>query len=189
MKGKAAEQRLAAENRMSITKNSILKRFISIAAVLNIIAMMVFQYGLSADASAEKAHYSKETVSEDDDHVGTIESVEQETAAKEAEEAQTALAREEESEEAEEPDKERDPDAPILELTDDHIFLKVGERFNYMSYIKTMEDVDGADLSHYIYLDKDVDTSEPGEIELTYRITSVITGKSASRVLLITILD
>ena len=56
-----------------------------------------------------------------------------------------------------------------------------------MSYIKTMEDVDGSDLSHYIYLDKDVDTSEPGEIELTYRITSVITGKSDSKVLLITI--
>jgi histidinol dehydrogenase len=55
-----------------------------------------------------------------------------------------------------------------------------------MSYIKTMEDIDGSDLSHYIYLDKDVDTSEPGEIELTYRITSVITGKSDSQVLLIT---
>ena len=89
--------------------------------------------------------------------------------------------------EPEEPEEERDPEAPILELTDDHIFLKVGDHFNYMSYIKTMEDVDGSDLSHYIYLDKDVDTSEPGEIELTYRITSVITGKSDSKVLLITI--
>lgn len=189
MKGKAAEQRHVVANRMSITKNNILKRFISIAAVLNIIVMMAFQYGLPSDASAEKAHYSKETVSENDEHVGTIESVEQETAAKEAEEAQTALAREEESGEAEAPEEERDPDAPILELTDDHIFLKVGERFNYMSYIKTMEDVDGSDLSHYIYLDRDVDTSEPGEIELTYRITSVITGKSDSKVLLITIVE
>ena len=97
----------------------------------------------------------------------------------------------EESEDAEELDEdveeERDPDAPILELTDDHIYLNVGDRFNYMSYIKTMKDVDGSDLSHYIHLDKNVDTSVPGEIELTYRITSVITGKSASKVLLITI--
>lgn len=189
MKGKAAEQHQAAVNRMSITKNSIMKRFISLAAVLNIIVMMAFQYGLPADALAEKAHHSEETVSEEDDHVGTIESVEQETAAKEAEEAQTALAREEEPEESEESEEERDPDAPILELTDDHIFLKVGERFNYMSYIKTMEDVDGSDLSHYIYLDRDVDTSEPGEVELTYRITSVITGKSDSKALLITIVE
>ena len=90
-------------------------------------------------------------------------------------------------EEAEEEEEERDPDAPILELTDKHIYLNVGDRFNYMSYIKTMEDVDGSDLSHYIYLDKDVDTDEPGEIELTYRITSTITGKTDSKVLLITI--
>ena len=39
----------------------------------------------------------------------------------------------------------------------------------------------------YIHLDQDVDTSIPGEIELTYRITSVITGKSDSKVLIITI--
>ena len=84
-------------------------------------------------------------------------------------------------------DEEQDPDAPVLELTDDHIYLSVGDHFNYMSYIKTMEDVDGSDLSHYIHLDKNVDTSVPGEFELTYRITSTITGKTSSKVLLITI--
>ena len=109
------------------------------------------------------------------------------TAAKEAEIAEAVLAREETEEEEEEEEEERDPEAPILELTDDHIYLRVGERFNYMSYIKTMEDVDGSDLSHYIYLNKDVDTDEPGEIDLTYRITSTITGKSDSKVLKITI--
>ena len=172
---------------MSIRISNILKRLILLAALLNIIVMMVFQYWLPSDTVAGNADYSKEGTQEAGEHVGTIESVEQETAAKEAEEVQTALAREEEPEKADEQEEERDPDAPVLELTDDHIYLKVGDRFNYMSYIKTMEDVDGSDLSHYIYLDQDVDTSEPGEIELTYRITSVITGKSDSKVLLITI--
>ncbi len=170
---------------MSIRSN-MFKHVVLIAAVVNIIVMMVFQYGLPTDA-AGKVNSSEESTSEEGEHVGTIEAVEQETAEKEEKEAQTVLAREEKTEEDEEPQEERDPDAPILELTDHHIYLKVGDRFNYMSYIKTMEDVDGSDLSHYIYLDKDVDTSEPGEIELTYRITSVITGKSDSQVLLITI--
>ena len=115
--------------------------------------MMVFQYGLPTDTVAGNADYFENNTSETGEHVGTIESVEQETAAKEAEEVQTALAREEEPEENDEQEEERDPDAPILELTDDHIYLKVGDRFNYMSHIKTMEDIDGSDLSHYIYLD------------------------------------
>ena len=175
---------------MSIASNRYVRNLILLLALGNIVAMMVFQYGLPTDSAFGEEIISEEHTSGEDEHVGTIESVEQETAAKEAEEAQTALAREEDSEEQtehEEPEEERDPDAPILELTDDHIYLKVGDRFNYMSYIKTMVDVDGSDLSHYIYLDRDVDTSEPREIELTYRITSVITGKSDSKVLLITI--
>ena len=174
---------MAVENSMNLGSNHLVRYLIMLVAVVNIAAMMVFQYWLPAEASGKNKESEEYAVTEDD-RVGTIESVERETEAKEAEEAQTALAREEEPEE---PEEERDPDAPILELTDDHIYLKVGERFNYMSYIKTMEDVDGSDLSHYIYLDKYVDTSEPGEIELTYRITSVITGKSDSKVLLITI--
>ena len=173
---------------MNISKSRFIKLIISIIAIANIIVMMVFQYGMQssmpANTDGEQERQTNDTT------VGTIESVEKETAAKEAEEIQTAFAREEKEEKEEKPEEdenERDPDAPILELTDDHIYLKVGDRFNYMSYIKTMVDVDGSDLSHYIYLDRDVDTSEPGEIELTYRITSVITGKSDSQVLLITI--
>lgn len=172
---------------MRLLSNRIVRNLITLAALINIVAMMVFQYWLPADAAISKDNSAEGYTSGQDNQVGTIESVEQEAAAKEAEEVQTALAREEEPEEMADTDTERDPDAPILELTDDHIYLKVGDRFNYMSYIKTMEDVDGSDLSHYIYLDQDVDTSEPGEIELTYRITSVITGKSDSKVLLITI--
>ena len=181
-----SEERKAVNSRMGINIKRTLKNVIAFAAIANIIAMMVFQYGLPSIAAEGNGSNSKEYSSEESG-MGTIESVEKETAAKEEEEAQTLLAREEESPEPEEPEEERDPEAPILELTDDHIYLKVGDHFNYMSYIKTMEDVDGSDLSHYIYLDRDVDTSEPGEIELTYRITSVITGKSDSKVLLITI--
>ena len=181
-----SEERKAVNSRMGINIKRTLKNVIAIAAIANIVAMMVFQYGLPSIAAEWNGSNSKEYSSEESG-MGTIESVEKETAAKEEEEAQTLLAREEESPEPEEPEEERDPEAPILELTDDHIYLKVGDHFNYMSYIKTMEDVDGSDLSHYIYLDRDVDTSEPGEIELTYRITSVITGKSDSKVLLITI--
>ena len=173
---------------MSIASNRMVRQLVLLLALVNIIVMMVFQYWLPEYTVSGKDNNSGEYTSEEDKLVGTIESVEQEAAAKEAEEAQTVLAREEESEEPEDAaEEERDPDAPILELTEDHIYLNVGDRFNYMSYIKTMEDVDGSDLSHYIYLDQDVDTSEPGEIELTYRITSVITGKSDSKVLLITI--
>ena len=181
-----SEERKAVNSRMGINIKRTLKNVIAIAAIANIVAMMVFQYGLPSIAAERNGSNSKEYSSEESG-MGTIESVEKETAAKEEEEAQTLLAREEEPHEPEEPEEERDPEAPILELTDDHIYLKVGDHFNYMSYIKTMEDVDGSDLSHYIYLDRDVDTSEPGEIELTYRITSVITGKSDSKVLLITI--
>ena len=161
------------------------KNLIAALAVLNIIAMMVFQYGLPS-LYWSAANDVEET---DQGNLGTIEAVERDEATKEEEVAESFLARDEgrTQEESEVNDAERDPDAPILELTDDHIYLKVGDRFNYMSYIKTMVDVDGSDLSHYIYLNRDVDTSEPGDIELTYRITSTITGKSTSQVLLITI--
>ena len=173
---------------MSGMSNRIVKYLISLLAVLNIVAMMAFEYGLPLPVASAKENSVPKQVEEEE--IGTIEAVAKETAEKEAEAAETALAREESEKEEEEVQVEeeaRDPEAPVLELTDSHIYLRVGERFNYMSYIKTMEDVDGSDLSHFIYLDRDVDTSEPGEIELTYRITSPVTGKSDSRVLQITI--
>ena len=167
---------------------SIVKTIIALAAIVNIVVMLGFEYWLptlSANAAADSASVSG--TSEKNDTVGTIESVTQEQESRETEAVETALAKRGEEETEEEPEKERDPEAPILELTDDHIYLKVGEHFNYMSYIKRMEDVDGSDLSHYIYLDNFIDTSVPGDYELTYRITSTITGKSDSKVLLITI--
>ena len=157
-KGLAVIKPKTAEGKMTISSNRIVKYLIMLVAMLNIIAMMGFQYWIPSDASSGRESSAEEYPDEKENRVGTIESIEQETAAKEAEEARTAIEREEKPEEPQEQEEERDPDAPILELTDDHI-----------------------------YLDRDVDTSEPGEIELTYRITSVITGKSDSKVLLITI--
>lgn len=171
---------------MSLLTNRTVKYLVSAIAILNILVMMLFQYGLPSPVELADGNVPTASARAEQEDVGTIEAIEQETAAKEAEAVETALAKEE-AEEPEEEEEERDPDAPTLELTDDHIYLHVGDRFNYMSYIKTMEDVDGSDLSHYIYLDKDVDTDEPGETELTYRITSTITGKSDSKVLLITV--
>lgn len=179
---------------MNVFSNRIIKGVIFILAIMNIVAMMSFEYGLTSPAALARENNSAKKEEQNPDG-GTIESVEKETAAKEAEAVETALARKESdsqdqgAEEEEDNKTQSDPDAPTLELTTDHVFLHVGDRFNYMSYIKTMEDIDGSDLSHYIHLDKDVDTSVPGEIELTYRITSVITGKSDSKVLLITIED
>ena len=173
---------------MRFTSSRLVKNIVSILAIVNIILMMVFQYGLPSPAMVTGKNSAGQE-SEGDANVGTIEAVEKEAAQKEEAAAETALARYEKEEVNETDEEERDPDAPVLELTDDHIYLHVGDRFNYMSYIKTMEDVDGSDLSHYIYLDRDVNTYEPGEIELTYRITSTITGKSTSKVLLITILE
>ena len=179
---------------MNTFPNRTFKGVILAVAIVNIVVMILFGYGLpSPVVLAEEINSQKQTSQNTD--TGTIESVEKENAAKEAEALETALFRddsdshseEENGEESEENETQRDPDAPILELTEDHIFLHVGDRFNYMSYIETMEDVDGSDLSRYIHLDQDVDTSVPGEIELTYRITSVITGKSDSKVLIITI--
>ena len=176
---------------MNAILNRIIKNIVFALAVLNIAVMMLFEYGLPSPAAmAIEDNFNNQDGK--DTETGTIESVQEETAAKEAEAVKNALAREETDSqnneiEEEETEIKRDPNAPILELTDDHIYLHVGDRFNYMSYIKTMEDVDGSDLSHYIHLDQDVDTSVPGEIDLTYRITSVITGKSDSKVLIITI--
>lgn len=171
----------------------VIKTIIAFAAVLNIIAMMVFDYDIPSFAASPGSDTTQDSIDNSDDkerEVGLIEAVEQEEANKETKAAENALAKSEVIDKEEEEEEEvRDPEAPILELTDDHIYLSVGERFNYMSYIKTMEDVDGSDLSHYIYLDRDVDTSVPGDIELTYRITSTITGKSDSKVLLITVVE
>ena len=76
---------------------------------------------------------------------------------------------------------------PVLELTDEHITLRVGEEFDYYKYIKTMEDRDGSSLSRYIHLSQIVNTWIPGDYIVTYRITSPIDGQSVSKDLLVTV--
>lgn len=76
---------------------------------------------------------------------------------------------------------------PVLELTDEHITLRVGEEFDYYKYIKTMEDRDGSSLSRYIHLSQIVNTWIPGDYIVTYRITSPIDGQSVSKDLRVTV--
>lgn len=76
---------------------------------------------------------------------------------------------------------------PLLVLTDDHVTLHVGDFFNFYDYIKTMQDRDGSDLSHYIHLDGYVNTYVPGDYPVTYQITSPISGETASKELLVTV--
>ena len=104
-----SEERKAVNSRMGINIKRTLKNVIAFVAIANIIAMMVFQYGLPSIAAERNGSNSKEYSSEESG-MGTIESVEKETAAKEEEEAQTLLAREEEPHEPEEPEEERDQD-------------------------------------------------------------------------------
>ena len=77
--------------------------------------------------------------------------------------------------------------APVLELVDDHITLKYGSYFNFYEYIKTMQDIDGSDLSHYIHLQGEVNTYMPGDYTVTYQITSQINGETTSKDLLVTV--
>ena len=98
-----------------------------------------------------------------------------------------ALASDRENEEDEDDDDQRSSDGPVLELTDDHVTLHVGDEFNFYSYIKTMRDRDGSELSRYIHLSGNVDTYTPGDYRITYRITSPIDGESTSKDLLVTV--
>jgi hypothetical protein len=82
---------------------------------------------------------------------------------------------------------EAEESGPILELTDDHVTLKVGDYFNFYDYIKTMKDRDGSELSRYIHLAGEVNTYQPGDYTITYQITSPIDGKTASKDLLVTV--
>ena len=82
---------------------------------------------------------------------------------------------------------EAEESGPILELTDDHVTLKVGDYFNFYNYIKTMKDRDGSELSRYIHLAGEVNTYQPGDYTITYQITSPIDGKTASKDLLVTV--
>ena len=130
-----SEERKAVNSRMGINIKRTLKNVIAFVAIANIIAMMVFQYGLPSNAAVGNGSNSKEHSSEESG-MGTIESVEKETAAKEEEEAQTLLAREEESPEPEEPEEEipealEQPVVGQINSNADTLFLRSGPDKSY----------------------------------------------------------
>ena len=68
-----SEERKVVNSRMSINIKRTLKNVIAIAAIANIVAMMVFQYGLPSIAAERNGSNSKEYSSEESG-MGTIES-------------------------------------------------------------------------------------------------------------------
>lgn len=165
----------------------LFKTLVAATAVANIVLMMVFEYDTVPLRTFAAEHLSWAFSDREDADGGatTAETATAETAST----ALTSAAAEEDIEGEDLFERNKAEGRPTLELTDRHIYLKVGDHFNFMNYIKTMKDVDGSSLDHYIHLDKNVSTSKPAEYELTYWITSTITGKSDSKVLLITVED
>lgn len=168
----------------------LFKIIVAAAAVANIVLMMVFEYDTVPLRTFAVEHLAW-VFSVREDAGGGATTAEAAATAETAATALTAAVAEEDKEpEGDELfERNKAEGRPTLELTDEHIYLKVGDHFNFMNYIKTMKDVDGSMLDHYIHLDKSVSTSRPAEYELTYRITSTITGKTDEKVLLITVED
>ena len=76
---------------MNIFPNRTFKGVILAAAIINIVVMMLFEYGLPSPV-ALASEINSEDLSGQNTDTGTIESVEKENAAKEAEALETALA-------------------------------------------------------------------------------------------------
>lgn len=201
---------------MQFNSHHTFKTILIIAAIVNLIALFLFEYGLPAPSSyaSETAAVSEPAIAQEDASV-TIPETADELSAALASTASTELAAasmteapaEELSDEVPAPEasseettettdtpaeeegeeEETDPEAPVLALTDDAITLEVGDAFNYMEYIETMEDTDGSMLDRYISLEGNVDTYTPGEYLVIYSIRSPVTGKSASRTLIVTV--
>ena len=174
----------------------ILKYIIIAAVVINaiILGMLVFGsrfFPSKASEGSENASASPGYTVGWSGYSGTAEKADDEVEEEEEEEEDSADAEaastSSTSEEAGE--GEMPASGPLLELVDDHVTLKVGDYFNFYDYIKTMRDRDGSELSRYIHLTGQVNTSVPGDYLITYRITSQIDGQSASADLLVTVED
>ena len=86
---------------MNIISNRTFKTVILAVAIINIVVMMLFGYGLpSPVVLAEEVNSGNQTSQNTD--AGTIESVEKENAAKEAEALEIALARDDSGSHSEE---------------------------------------------------------------------------------------
>lgn len=60
---------------------------------------------------------------------------------------------------------------PFVLLSQPFVTLKTGDHFNAMSYVETAVDINGESLLNKITIDKQVDTSKPGNYVITYTAT------------------
>jgi hypothetical protein len=172
--------------------NKPLFKYITIALVVVnafILAFLLFGPGRGSSAQASTPSGDPAAVEKGS---GTEEETDyEEDESENSDESYTSEeSREEGDEEEDDSDsgEEETPESgPILELTDEHVTLKVGDYFNFYDYIKTMKDRDGSELSRYIHLSGQVDTYQPGDYTITYQITSPIDGQTASKDLKVTV--
>lgn len=171
--------------------NKPLFKYITIALVVVnafILAFLLFGPGRGSSAQASTPSGDPAAIEE----AGSTEE-DAEIEEDESEDSGEAYTSEESSDDEDEDgndsdDEEEMPESgPILELTDDHVTLKVGDYFNFYDYIRTMKDRDGSELSRYIHLSGEVNTYQPGDYTITYQITSQIDGQTASKDLQVTV--
>lgn len=182
-------------NFSNLNDRPVLKYIVIAAVVINaiILAMLVFGsrfFPSKASGDSENASASPGYTVGWSGYSGTAKGADEEDEDEEAEEREdsddadlsSTSATSEVAAEGEMP-----ASGPLLELTDDHVTLKVGDYFNFYDYIKTMRDRDGSELSRYIHLTGQVNSYVPGDYLITYRITSQVDGESASADLLVTV--
>ena len=78
-------------------------------------------------------------------------------------------------------------DRPYLELTDERVTLHTGDTFQYIRYVNFAVDTNGNRLFDNIELRGTVDTNTAGSYELTYTITSRVTGDRESATLTVVV--
>ena len=78
-------------------------------------------------------------------------------------------------------------DRPYLELTDERVTLHTGDTFQYIRYVNFAVDTNGDRLFDNIELQGTVDTNTAGSNELTYTITSRVTGDRESATLTVVV--
>ncbi len=160
--------------RIEMFQNPVFKIVISALAVCNIVGVFCF-YILSARLNVTG---SEITMEEAASFVSTSYNTLQEETVEEEAETGTTTQDSEIGEIAAEGVTNDPSEYPTLELTDRVVTLNLGERFNYLNYLKTYRDVDGGDLSRVIRLYGDVNVYQAGTYVVTYSVTSKVTGKT-----------
>lgn len=70
---------------------------------------------------------------------------------------------------------------PLLELSDEKVRLKVGDDFDYRKYIESAVDRNGKDMTYHVRLSGDLDMKKDGRYTVTYSLTSLIDGETATK--------